>query len=163
MDQFFGRGYLAGDRNICGAQRGFGRMNADFFILPGAGGHRKNRGLITCRYPGAAKAQLSLKMNPYIWPGPTEPVSTIRLEMIREGLMECEARIVMESALLDEAAKAKIGAEKVKAFEEVLAEKTRWTLNSSLFGAYSFIASDWRRLRARLFDAAAEVDRILAE
>jgi hypothetical protein len=161
MDQFFGRGYLAGDRNICGQQRGFGRMNADFFILPGAGGHKKNRGLITCRYPGAAKAQLSLRMTPLLWPGPKAPVTTVRLEMIREGLIECEARITIESALLDKASRAKLGEEKAKALEAVLVEKTRWTLNGSTFGAYAYIASDWRGLRARLFDAAAEVNRVL--
>lgn len=160
FDHFFGKSYLAGDRNICGGQRGFDRMNGDFFpvLLPGEG-HRKSRGLPCGRYPGSGKTQLALRMNPYIWPGPKLPVSTVRLEVTREGLMECEARITIDSALLDKARRAKLGEEKAKALEEVLVEKTEWTLNSSTFGAYAYIASDWRELRARLFDAAAEVNR----
>jgi hypothetical protein len=162
FDQFFGCGYLAGEKNICGAQRGFGRMNADFFILPEAGGHKKNRGLITCRWPGHAKAQLSLRMNPFVWPGPDGPVSTVRMEMVREGLMECEARIVVEAALLDKAARARLGESKANELEALLVERTRWTLSSGgTYGAYKYIGSDWRGRRAALFDAAAEVNRLL--
>ncbi|MFW6158948.1 MAG: hypothetical protein ACOC8E_06280, partial [Planctomycetota bacterium] len=99
---------------------------------------------------------------PYIWPGPKLPVSTTRLEIIREGLIECEARITIEAALLNKKARAKMGAEKTRAFEKLLVEKTRWTLNSSTFGGYSYISSDWRGRRAKLFAAAAEVNRLLA-
>jgi hypothetical protein len=42
-------------------------------------------------------------------PGPTGPVATSRYEMMREGMQECEARITIESALLDPSAKAKLG------------------------------------------------------
>jgi hypothetical protein len=31
-----------------------------------------------------------------------------------------------------------------------------------MFGAFAYMASDWHGLRARLFDAAAEVNRMLS-
>jgi hypothetical protein len=163
FDQFFARSYLAAEKNICGAQRGFGRMNGTFFVCPGAGGHKKNRGLITCRYPGHAKAQLSLRMDPYVWPGPRGPVTTLRLEVVRENLMECEARIVIESALLDKKARARLGEEKAKALEALLTERTRWVLSGgSTYGGYKYIGSDWLGRRAKLFDAAADVVKTLS-
>jgi hypothetical protein len=129
--------------------------------MPGRGGNKvqKGRGVICGRYE-CHKAQLTLRMNPYLWPGPRGPVSTMRLEMIRENMSECEARIAVESALLDKSARAKLGAEKAAAFEKLMVEKARWVGNASLFGGYKFMASDWRGLRARVFDAAAEVQKL---
>jgi hypothetical protein len=163
QDQHFSKGYLATEKNICGAQRGFGRMNGDFFkVLKPGQGDKRNRGMLTSRFGG--KGHLSIKMNPFLAPGPEGPVSTVRLEVIRENLTECEARIVIESALLDKAARAKLGEEKAKEFEELLVERTRWVFTGgSTYGAYKFIASDWRGRRARLFDAAAEVRRLLED
>jgi hypothetical protein len=137
-------------------------MNGDFFLVMKGRGNKvqKGRGLICGRY-WCHKAQLTLRMNPYVWPGPKEPVSTVRLEMIRENMMECEARIVIESALLDKSKRAKLGAAKAAELEKLMTEKARAIANCGVFGGYKFMASDWRGLRARLFDAAAEVERLL--
>ena len=47
-------------------------------------------------------------------------MSTRRLESLREGLQVCEARIFLEDALLDEAKKAKIGADLAKRCQDAL-------------------------------------------
>jgi len=161
QDQLFKCAYTAAERNICGAQRGFGRMNGDFFkVIKGKGARvQKGQGLICGRY-WCHKAQLTLRMNPYVWPGPREPVSTVRLSMIRENMMECEARIAIESALLDKSKRARLGAEKAAKLEKLLVERTSAIANCGLFGGYKFMASDWRGLRARVFDAAAEVEKL---
>jgi Glycoside hydrolase 123, catalytic domain/Glycoside hydrolase 123 N-terminal domain len=162
QSQLFQLSYLASDRNITGAQRGFGRISADFWkVLKGSHGRSYS---ISARYPDSSKGQLQIRMVPYLSPGPKGAISTVRLEMMREGLMECEARIIIESALLDKAACAKLSDAKTKAYQELVDEKTNWTrAGGNHIGALKYIGSDWRGRRTRLFDAAAEVNRLLGK
>jgi hypothetical protein len=93
-------------------------------------------------------------------PGEHGPLSTIRFEMVREGVQESEARIVIEKALLDETARAKLGRELVKSCEALIARRTR----AALWGIYSYkwyLSSDWQSRAEELFETAAEVNRAL--
>jgi hypothetical protein len=152
-------GYLVGELNITGRQRGFGALAADFFRV--RGGARARGGTILGRYRSSRKSTLPPRVAPYLWPGPDGPASTMRLELMREGLMECEARITVEAALRDKADRARLGARKTRAFEALLSERSRWARRAlSVPGGLTFIGSDWRGRRSALFDAAAEVDRL---
>ena len=119
-------------------------------------------------------------------PGPDGAVGTSRLEVFREGLQECEARIAIESALVDEARKAKLGPALAARAQEVLDHRHRclWLARGAAeadldkpgfvadykdfdygvamrwdMGAGNrwFIASGWQDRSSDLFRAAGEV------
>lgn len=145
--------YLAGERNITGGQRGFGRQSADFWpVLK----HKKGRKSISARYPGN-KGQLQIRMNPYLAPGPDGHVSTIRFEMIREGLQECEARIFIERALLDDEKRTKLGTDLVKRCKRLLRKRiSAYSTASGVDGQMAFLGAGRRKRNAELFSLAAE-------
>jgi len=163
------RGRLLGEWNITGKQRGFGRMGADFWpVLEGKRGRRRS---LSSRYRMSDWHQLNLRVNPYIAPGPAGALGTVRFEMLREGVQECEARIFIERALLDEGQRAKLGDELAKKCQDLLDERVR-VLRKTLGGRNNtkeqeknctgFIGSGWRERSKALFSAAAEVQRKLA-
>jgi len=98
-------------------------------------------------------------------PGPDGPIGTARLEMLREGMQECEARIAIEKALVARRLPADLAAE----CAALLAERIRArekdghftashgakpsTLGARLWG----VAKDWRELTGRLFELAGRV------
>jgi len=74
-------------------------MSADLWpVLPDSRGRLHS---ISARYPESGWGACDLRQNPFLKPGPHGAISAGRLEMIRDGLQECEARIFIESALLD--------------------------------------------------------------
>ncbi len=122
--------------NITGAQRGPGRIAADMWPAI-----RNKNGLLSgqvfSRYP--ENNWRNLDMTSWVLaPGPEGAVSTSRLENLREGVQECEARIYLEDALLDSGKKAKLGSNLAKRSQEVLDErqhalwKTVWNNESDL-------------------------------
>ncbi len=93
--------------NITGLQRGIGRMGGDFWpVLRDGRGRRTGRAF--ARYPENQWRGLNIS-NYLLAPGPEGPVATARLENLREGVQECEARILIESALLDEEQRERLG------------------------------------------------------
>ena len=93
-------------------------------------------------------------------------LATERLEMLREGLQETEARIFIERALIDPAKRATLGAELAERCQAMLDERVRDRLRA-IGGKDSsdwlwFISSGWRRRSEQLYAAAAEVARALA-
>ncbi len=95
--------------NITGRQRGVGRLGGDFWnVIRDARGQR--RGQVFSRYPHNHWRGLNIN-NWFLAPGPDGPVATARLENLREGVQECEARIYLEEALLDEAKRLRLGDE----------------------------------------------------
>jgi hypothetical protein len=154
--------YLAGERNITGMQNGMGRMPADFWpVLKSA--HTawgSNSRCLAARYPESNWKQLNFDdMLPYLRPGPAGAVSTLRLEMIRQGVQECEARIFIESALLDKARQAGLGADLAERCQALLDERVRALRGAGegTAGDYSFVASGWQDRAGRLYELAAEV------
>ena len=113
---------LLGEMNIMGQQRGFGRFGADFWCV-----FKDSRGRLsrTCatRYPKAQWRALVITTS-LLSPGQTGPLSTARVEMVREGLQECEARIFIEKALLDPTRRAAIGEDLVHRCRQTLARRT---------------------------------------
>ncbi len=109
--------------NITGNQRGLARIGGDFWpAFKGAGGRRT--GTVTDRFPESYWH--SLNVGAYLLaPGPDGPVGTVRLEVLREGAQECEARIFIEDALTDPAKRAKLGDDLAARCQQLLDDRQR--------------------------------------
>ncbi len=108
--------------------------------------------------------------------------------MLCEGLQECEARIVIDKALVDPQKRAKLGPELAQKAQDLLDQRVRdlrhatSTLRSRLEGsswlgsAYSvgymqgpvlgnfwYVSSGWQIETERLYDMAAEVEAKLKQ
>lgn len=141
---------VLGEMNITGQQCGFGRMSADFWrVLEGAKGAKST---LVNRYPLSNWAQLTLRMTPYLYPGAKGACGSIRLEMLREGVQDCEARIAIEKVLIDKAKAPALG-DLATSAQAVLDERpTTFTVKE--FNAADF---DWQAASVKLFNTAGEV------
>ena len=116
--------------------------------------------LVVTGMRGLAEDKVAPVANPA--PGPNGAIGTVRFEMIREGVQECEARIFIEEVLLDKAQRAKLGAEKAKEIQEMLDERIR----AGLWGAENYgwyVSSGWQERSGKLYAAAAEVAKALGD
>lgn len=104
--------------NITGQQRGVGRLGADFWsVIKDRRGRRAGQAF--ARYPENHWRGLNIN-NWFLAPGPDGPVATARLENLREGVQECEARIVLEDALRDPDRKQRLGDDLAQRAEAIL-------------------------------------------
>ena len=104
-------------------------------------------------------------------PGPDGPLGTVRFEMLREGILECEARTCLERALIA----GRISGQLAERTATLLAERKAVRFNyGKIFAHYDQqkatatarlwgIAPDWQDSAARLFDLAGEVARAASE
>ena len=103
-----------------------------------------------------------------VCPGRDGPVSGARLEALREGLQEAEARVFVQSALLDEKLRARLGADLARRAGAICDERTRALRYLSEFrictlakepwpSHYIFDSYPWQQRSARLYDLAADV------
>ena len=166
-----------------GPKRGFGRMGLDFWpVLKNAKG--EPTGQLLARYPKSSWLQLDMIIKVWAPPGPDGAMGSGKLEMLREGLEENEARILLESVLIDPELKAKVPAPLAARCEQVLQERIRaLTVNLEMSGGIGFMrafpwldgqssgmydgreagifrqwymASGWQERSKKLFDVAAE-------
>ena len=159
------RSRLLGEMNIAGSQRGFGRMAADFWPVLGEGKRKRS---IVARHPQSSWSQLNLRATPYVYPGPKGALSTVRLEMLREGMQECEARIFIEKALLEKKIDGDLAARcqalldrRVQAIIDAHSGNLRKPRSVKLEGLREYVNSDWRGESDKLYAAAAEVAKTL--
>ena len=152
-------------------QRGIDRIGADFWPVLAGERRRRPRSIIN-RYPASSWNQLSVStaVGSVLHPGPAGALPTWRLELIREGLQECEAKIFIEKALLDKSLRARLGEELAGRCEQLLKERVRtfrianpmyyevaerkgwdWWVNES----------GWPQQSERLFALATEVAKAL--
>ncbi len=139
---------------------GLERIGADFWpVLK----DKRGRGTVLCgRYPECHWGQLKIDAATaaILAPGKKGAVATGRLEMLREGLQETEARIFIEKALVGkkisgEPAKRlqKMLDDRVKAF--ITAAKGRGSKNKTW---YEWASGDrWHKSSAAIYAGAAEV------
>jgi hypothetical protein len=147
------RSRLLGEGNIAGNQRGFGRMSADLWACVKDG---RAHG-IASRFPDSSWVQLNLRQTPYLYPGPEGALGAVRLEMMREGVQECEARIFIEKALVDKGLRARLGEELAGRCQELLDERVRALLAGWNKSAAEYVEGPWQERSGKLFAAAAEV------
>jgi len=173
---------LMAETNIAGEERGFGRLGGDTWHVVKDARGRPTARVTEGRFPRSSWRALNI-ISAYLGPGTDGPVATARFEMVREGIQECEARIVIEEALLDETKRKRLGDLATRA-QAVLDARTRdmlrgmnalslgphftsnaenrhlWWERPAVLGAYGFIHSEWQRRSGDLFTAAAEIARI---
>jgi hypothetical protein len=147
-----------GEKNITGQQAGFGRMSTDFWPCLKKQEDGTFSGSLSSRFPESSWKQCNIRMRPYLQPGPTGAVGTVRFEMVIEGLQECEARIFIEKALLDKEQRARLGEERATRLQSLLDERTRrhaWDAGTK-FAFWTSYMQGWETRSRLLFDAAAE-------
>jgi hypothetical protein len=147
----FARGRLMGEKSLEGGERGFGGQGADTWE------------------PFDYWPELHMSTT-WFGPGPNGAISTVRFEMMREGLQECEARIFIEKALTDKDLRAKLGEARAAQYQGVLDERLRYQLWAhdgfvtdqgqilTIGVGYPWYAgSGWQERSRKLYEAAADV------
>ncbi len=172
------------ETNITGNQRGVGRIGGDYWwSVKDKRGRRS--GTVNDRYLEGQWRNLDIKAS-VLGPGPDGPVATARYEYLREGAQECEARIFLESVLLDDARRARIGEDLATRCQDLLDLRQRalWKargLSDEVIAEHGptsgywrilepdedagqawFVQSNWQKRTAELFALAGEVARKLA-
>ena len=157
---------MVGEVNIAGNQRGFGGLGADFWpVLKDKRG--RQRGTLSARYPKSSWRNLNIRATLF-WPGPEGAANTTRFQMLREGMQECEARIVIEEALLTKRIRGRLASRAQTLLDERIHALKKgmpgawpygghWSTVKSEFPA--FIHGGWEKRSRTLFDMAAEVRR----
>ena len=140
--------------------RGFARMGADFWgVLETR--QPAGRTSLVGRYPETAWGSLNMNngLTAMLAPGKSGPIATVRLEMLREGLQEAEARVFMEKALADPALRAKLSDDLSKRCQDLLDDRVRDYLRSVRRQDDDwlwFVASGWQERTRKLYALAAE-------
>ncbi len=134
------------DRILTGGGKGVGRIGADYWGPVFLNGFKGTPWIV------------GMPCNFMLWPGPDGAESSIRLEMLREGIQEVEARIFLEQAL------EKLSGDEFKELREnvqnVLDRHQADTLfaspGTSLVQMYEY-CSGWQTRSRKLYRAASEV------
>ncbi len=139
-------------------RRGFSRVGADFWPYLAKGRDWGSGGILPCRYPMSSVSQLNMRYAAILAAGPDGPLPTARLETVREGVQECEARVFVERAL--DTAREKLGADLAGRAQTLLDERVRlarfFHMNSQGF-RLSYPGSGWQDRSQKLYETAAEV------
>ncbi|HOX07895.1 MAG TPA: hypothetical protein PK280_15960 [Planctomycetota bacterium] len=155
------------EATVAAGMDGVGRVGADFWeVLPGK--HPGERYAINGRYPASGWAQLGIQhATTYVLgAGPEGPVSTVRFELLREGLQATEARMQLERALGDPAARGKLGEDLAARCDALLDARTYSIMRAGASGMaggarrnpywWGFVSSGWQGRDAALYALAAE-------
>jgi hypothetical protein len=171
-----------GRENFIGT-RGFGPWGADFWPVLHATAGRHD---IIARFndPSAglwdprscwSTTQLNNGQVAYlVGEGARGPVSSVRSEVLREGLQEAEARIFCQNALLDENLRTKLGPDLARRLKDACDNRTRALRYHSEFRVFGtgkeprpthfpFPQNAWQNLSVELYDLAAEVAAALGK
>lgn len=158
--------------DITGHQRGVGRIGADNW--PCVKDQRGRRvGTALDRYPQSMWRNLDM-LSYLLAPGPKGPVGTARYEIFRGGIQECEARIAIERALLDDASRSRLGGDLAERCRRHLDERLavalkgvgsgpsdikgeQWRYKQHPEAHAEYVASGWQKRTGELFDLAGEV------
>lgn len=152
------------ERNLIKGYLGIARAGFDFWdVLPNRTGGDFGGYHICNRYPENHWAQTSITVASRYWvsPGVDGPLSTMRLELMRAGLQECEARIFMEKALVDPEKRAKVGEDLAKRCQEILDERQSQLTVAHDSSFWQYNGWRWEASTGELFKLAAELAKKL--
>jgi hypothetical protein len=143
---------------------GLGRTGADFWpVLAGSQmkipGSAKRSSTITGRYPGTDWDQLNMDTatEALLAPGPDGATTTERFEQVRQGIQDCEARIVIEKAILS----GRLDAETVARCWAVL-DRRAWHIRAGCNGTWNYYeGAGAAPLAEELYATASDVTRRL--
>jgi hypothetical protein len=169
-----------GDRANFRGVRGFGPWGADFYpFIRNADGW--SFGQVICRYQvnnfdarcGWSTVMLNNgNVSCILAAGANGPVASIRLEALREGLQEAEARVFIQDAILNEESRNALGPELARRCKELCDRRSRILRNLTDRRGCGFIGGGWSSFvfdpvewldeSQKLYDLAAEVAKALA-
>ncbi len=161
--------------------RGFAPWGGDYWPVLGGRGRWRD---IIARYndPSAAHwdprgSWSTVQLNSFqvtwiVGEGSDGPVSSVRAEILREGLQEAEARVFVQNALLDEQLTKKLSAELAARCKQLCDQRTwelRYLSEFSVAGFgksagpshYVFDLAAWQQRSRQLYDLAGEVAKAL--
>jgi Glycoside hydrolase 123, catalytic domain/Glycoside hydrolase 123 N-terminal domain len=141
---------IGGPNNPSKGYPGLAYQAADFWPIRGAKGRSNN---ILDRFPEAMWGSLNISNGTERWlrPGPNGALATTRLEVLREGIEEANARVYLERALSTPASRAKLGAKLAGDAQALLDQRTRILSG----GDWDHWLAGKEARRTRLFAAAA--------
>jgi hypothetical protein len=153
---------------------GIGQVGADFWP-PKAEKGKTQFSTLYSRFPRTANVGAGNKgctTSQLFYPGPEGSVPSVRFELTRENIQECEARILLEKLIPDRPARSTapavgpLGEQLARQCQAVLDERARWhRLNHSMGAPEMEVAwpySGWEIRSGRLFQACAEAAGHLA-
>ena len=141
--------------------QGLGWMGADFWHIDRGDGRHYS---VSGRYGSWGQLSIGVGNDRLLAPGPDGPVTSLRFEMLREGMQNAEARVFIERAVLDSDKSAKLGGELVVKCKEMLDERLGTLFQIAMPGRTSKHKStpvNWIEWDNKLYSGAAEVDRAL--
>lgn len=115
------------------------------------------------RFPENNWMQTSVTVAAKWWvsPGKEGPLSTVRLEMMRAGLQEAEARILIEKALVDPEKRARLGDELANRCQRLLDDRQRHLSLAWEDSFWAFNGRWWEDSTGELYRLAGEVAKKL--
>jgi hypothetical protein len=153
---------LACEQSLLADRHGLGQIGADFWPVPAPDG--KATFTMVGRFPSTSEGNLGIYAGQLLYPGPAGPVPSVRYQMLRENIQECEARIFLEKLLGE--SPARLPAPLAAKAQAVLDERTRWhrllMLGPAPESAIAWPYSGWEARAIQLYEVAAEAARTLA-
>jgi hypothetical protein len=168
-----------GSRNMFLGVRGFGPWGADFFSIlfgPDSIGQIIGR-YQTSNFDGRC-GWITVMLNNanvtcLMGAGKNSPVASVRLEALREGLQEAEARVFVQNALLNEETRSKLGPDLARRGNELcdrrsrilrhLADRRGCGFVGGGWTEFTFDPVEWLEESQKLYDLAADISKTLAE
>ncbi|MFH1024953.1 MAG: glycoside hydrolase domain-containing protein [Planctomycetota bacterium] len=135
--------------------KGYGWIGADFWALKNKRGGGRHL-LDLYDYDRRTNLGIPASVTCMLRPGKDGPVSTARLEMVRQNLQEVEARVFLEKILGDPAGRATVGDDLAKRCQDLLDAQ----ISAVVWGKNDWdlmLGYDWERLSGELYRLAAEV------
>jgi hypothetical protein len=140
---------------ICAGIRGYGWIGADWWPVVKDKRGRMHRVCRDTAYDRRGQLGLGHTFTGILRPGSRGPVSSVRLEMVREGAQETEARVYLERALADKAKREKFGEDLVSRCREHLDRRLGDVLTARGYWD-TLVWRHWERQKGELFTLAAE-------
>jgi hypothetical protein len=124
--------------------------------VPGPDG--KTTSTMVGRFPSTSEGNLGIYAGQLLYPGPDGPVPSVRYQMLRENIQECEARIFLEKLLLE--SRWRLPADLAAKAQAVFDERNRWhrvlMLGPAPESSVAWPYSGWEARAVQLYEAAAE-------
>ncbi|NIA20493.1 MAG: hypothetical protein GWP05_00675 [Anaerolineaceae bacterium] len=175
---------LYAETGITSELRGVGRIGADYWkVVKDRRGRRA--GYAHERFAEGTWSSSWIQLNlcsSTLAPGPSGPAATTRLLAMTEGVQECEARITIEAALMDEALKARLGDDLARRCQAAIDDRLHmmwktlsnyqlggpfffgagaWRWTAGIPGHRWYLSAGWQDASRRLYRLAGEVQRKL--
>ena len=144
--------------------RGVGRICLDFFDVLGKASASSGGvgGALTLynRWPRSTCAQREPSLKKMVWAAPDGPATTFRYEAFCEGMQYAEALVVVSEAIDTKA--AELGEPRLQADRQLLTDMWCREVRCGVGPALRPNHEGWQGQAKRLFEAAAEVDKLPA-